>query len=242
MVNRFTCWGIINGYQTIYYQCLLTVPSQLVKGLQHYCPIPFRRLCVRRAVLFRETGIRLVVITGCQDTGTPVSLQVLTHLFIHLFPEPSSSLPRELPHHMDKPTETLHPEADRTPPVSWFMWKKQGSLCCQEPRYFQFGGQELDKTKEKQPACLPLKGAARQHEAVCRGASPPAQFCPQRNGGTAIQQNLVHRVAEKRAEPLQPFFSFLIWEKTNKQTKSHNPPPNPFQMGNSAISFHIHEE
>lgn len=168
MVSRFIFWGIINGYHTIYYQCL--VYSSFSTWLKVCSIIALYHLKgyvwkVHTAVLFRETEIRLAVFTG-----TPVSLQTLSHLFIQLFPEPCSSLPRELLHHMDKPTETLHTEADQTPPVSWFMWKKQVSLCCQEPRNFQFGDQELDEPMEKQPTFLPLKGAARQHEAVCRGA------------------------------------------------------------------------
>lgn len=113
------------------------------------------------AVQFRGTEIRQAVFTGCQDTVTPLYSAV---------PRALQQPARELPHLMDKPAETLHHEADQTLPVSWFMWKKQVSLCCQEPRYFQFGGQELDKPKEKQPTLFLLKSAARQQEAVCRGA------------------------------------------------------------------------
>lgn len=55
-----------------------TVPSQLVKGLQHYWPLPFR-VCVRSALCCSVQRDRN---QAGSDTGTPVSLQMLSHLFI----------------------------------------------------------------------------------------------------------------------------------------------------------------
>lgn len=185
---------------------------------------------------------------GCQGTGTPVCpLDAVSHVFIHLFPEPSIDLPRELPYRTDKPAETLHHEADSTTPVSWFTWKKQISLCCSwQPRYFQFGDQELDKPKEKQPTLRPLTAAARQHGAVCGGAVllqksypaplPKPHSCAQRVGGTASQQHLAHRVIEKWAGPFQPFFSSWIWAK-NKSLFWRKIPQN----ADPETCFHISE-
>lgn len=156
---------------------------------------------------------------GCQGSGIPAfPPDAASHLFIHLFPELSGNLPRELTYRMDKSAETLHHEADPTTPGSPLMWKKQVSLCCSwQPRYFQFGDQELDKPKEKRPTLLPLTAAARQLGAVCGGggllwkscpvALPKPHSCSQRDGGTASQQHLVHWVTEKQAGPFQPCFS-----------------------------------
>lgn len=189
----------------------------LVKGLQHYCPVAFKRICVKSAHCCSVQRNRNQA--GCDYWNTCVPPDTVTPLY--------SAVPRALqqpaqgaapPHgqtnwdppywsrsntsslmiHVEKASKPLLPGAKELP-----VWRPRA-------RWANGKAANLSPTER---CCQATWGSLQRGWSLKSLPSPLAQFCPQREGGTASQQNLVHRVVEKRAGTLQPLFLFLKKKK-----------------------------